>query len=329
MTVKQRPLGQSGLQVSEIGLGCWQLGGDWGPISQHEADAILHAADRSGVTFWDTADVYGGGQSETFIGDFMTAHPNPQRVVATKAGRSAQLYPNQYRREALRTSAEQSRDRLQVDRLDLLQLHCIPFEEMKRGEVFDWLEEMKSDGLIAHYGASVETVEEALYCLDHTQVASLQIIFNVLRQDMADAVLPAAESKGVGIIVRLGLASGLLSGRMTKDQTFTAQDHRHYNKDGAAFHVGETFSGLPFELGVDLADQLKQQYATQMSLADLSLRWLLDHTAVSSIITGASKAEQIQRNAEVSALPPLSKTMHEELSAFYRQNVRQHIRGTL
>jgi aryl-alcohol dehydrogenase-like predicted oxidoreductase len=329
MTVKQRLLGKTGLSVSEIGLGAWQLGGDWGPITQFEANSILRAADHAGVSFWDTADVYGGGQSELFIGDFAQLHPNAKRVVATKAGRNAQLYPDGYTEAQLKDSIEASRDRLQVDSLDLIQLHCIPFAELQRGKVFEWLESFKQSGLIKHYGASVETVEEAEYCLNHTGVSSLQIIFNVLRQDMANSVLPQAEAAQVGIIVRLGLASGLLSGTMTKDRQFSEQDHRTYNRDGGAFHVGETFSGLPFEKGIELANQIKNEFAEPLTLAELSLRWLLDFTAVSSVITGASKPQQIERNAAVSNLTPLSKELHQNLSAFYQQQVRQHIRGVI
>lgn len=329
MSVKQRMLGGTGLEVSEIGLGAWQLGGDWGPITQDEAEAILRAADHAGVSFWDTADVYGGGQSEAFIGGFNRTNPNANRVIATKAGRGAGLFPDGYSEQALRASIEESRERLQVDTIDLLQLHCIPLQEIQRGQVFEWLQAFKQEGLIAHYGASVETVEEARYCLDHTGVESLQIILNTLRQDMAEEVLPQAAQQKVGIIVRLGLASGLLSGTMTKNRQFSEQDHRSYNRDGAAFHVGETFSGLPFELGVDLAEQMKAELPDGITLPEASLRWLLDFDAVSSIITGASKPEQIRRNAAVSELAPLSDELHRKLAGFYQSKVRQHIRGVI
>jgi len=329
MTVKQRQLGDTGLSVSEIGLGAWQLGGDWGPITQIQANTILRAADHAGVTFWDTADVYGGGQSELFIGDYTLRHPNVGRVIASKAGRNSDLYLNGYTEAKLRDSIELSRDRLQVSSINLIQLHCIPFEQLQRGRVFEWLNKFKQEGLIKHFGASVENVAEALFCLNHTEVSSLQIIFNVLRQDMAQQVLPEAERKGVGIVVRLGLASGLLSGCMKKSQQFSEQDHRAYNRDGQTFNVGETFSGLPFELGVDLAEQLKQDYACELSLAEMSLRWLLDFSAVSSVITGASKPEQIERNANVSQLPPLSSELHTTLAEYYKLNVRQHIRGVI
>jgi aryl-alcohol dehydrogenase-like predicted oxidoreductase len=329
MTVQKRILGSTGLKVSEIGLGAWQLGGDWGPITEDHASAILRAADLAEVTFWDTADVYGGGQSESFIGAYQRAHSNADRVIATKAGRFADLYPDGYTEASLRQSIERSRERLRVDTIDLLQLHCIPLGEIQRGRVFEWLQRFKQDGLIAHYGASVETVEEARYCMDHTSVESLQIILNTLRQDMAEKVLPQAAQQQVGIIIRLGLASGLLSGSMTRDRKFAEQDHRSYNRDGQAFHVGETFSGLPFELGVDLAEQMKAYLPAGMTLAEASLRWLLDFDAVSSIITGASKPEQISRNARVSQLPRLPDELHSRLAEFYRTQVRQHIRGVI
>jgi aryl-alcohol dehydrogenase-like predicted oxidoreductase len=327
--MKQRLLGKTGLMVSEIGLGAWQLGGDWGPVTQEEANSILAAADTAGVRFWDTADVYGNGQSEDFIGQYQVANQSGNRVIVSKVGRNSELYPDGYTQEKVRASIERSRDRLQVDSIDLIQLHCIPFAEIQRGQIFEWLHKMQQDGLIKHYGASVETQEEAIYCMENTQVASLQIILNVLRQDMINEVLPMALEKQVGIIVRLGLASGLLSGSMQKDRQFTQQDHRSYNRDGAAFHVGETFSGLPFELGVDLADQIKAQYAGELTLAEMSLRWLLDFEAVSSIITGASKPAQIERNAAVSALPKLPQELHQQLTDFYQAQVRPHIRGVI
>lgn len=326
---KQRPLGSTGYSVSEIGLGCWQLGGDWGALAEGQADSVLQAATEAGVNFWDTADVYGAGASERIIGAFNQMHPDAQRVIVTKAGRDASLYPDGYKRDTLRASIEASRERLLVDTLDLVQLHCIPFAEIQRGAVFYWLEECRQDGLIRYYGASVETVEEARYCLEHTQVASLQLIVNLLRQDMAEQILPLAAEQDVGVIVRLGLASGLLSGKMRKDQQFAAGDHRSYNRDGAAFYVGETFSGLPYELGVDLAEQLKAFCPDGWSLPQLALRWLLDQPAVSSVITGASRPEQIRANAAVSALPPLPPELHQRLSDFYHHTVRSHIRGSI
>jgi len=328
-TIKQRTLGKTGYSVSEIGLGCWQLGGDWGALPEGRADAILQSAAEHGVTFWDTADVYGAGESERLVGTYNATHPDEKRVIVTKAGRTPELYPDGYRCDTLKAAIEASRERLRVERLDLVQLHCIPFEEIQRGRVFEWLNEFQQDGLIKHYGASVETVEEALYCLDHTDVASLQLIVNLLRQDMAEQVLPRALERQVGVIVRLGLASGLLSGKMTKDRVFAEEDHRNFNRDGAAFFVGETFAGLPFETGVDLAEELKQFCPPGLTLPHMALRWLLDQPAVSSVITGASRPEQIADNATVSALPPLAAEVHETLSRFYHDRVRPHIRGAI
>ncbi|PTY37606.1 aldo/keto reductase [Saccharospirillum sp. MSK14-1] len=325
----QRELGGTGYAVSEIGLGCWQLGGDWGALPDGQAEAVLEAASQAGVNFWDTADVYGGGESERIIGAFNQAHPDPQRIIVTKAGRNADLYPDGYRRDTLRASIEASRERLQVETLDLVQLHCIPFAEIQRGAVFEWLDECRQDGLIRYYGASVETVEEATYCLEHTQVASLQLIVNLLRQDMTETVLPLAKEQDVGVIVRLGLASGLLSGKMQKDKVFAAEDHRNFNRDGDAFFVGETFAGLPYETGVDLAEQLKAYCPQGVSLPQLALRWLLDQPAVSSVITGASRPEQIRDNAAVSAMALLPAELHQQLGEFYRQQVRHQIRGAI
>lgn len=325
----QRDLGQTGYSVSEIGLGCWQLGGDWGALPAGQAESVLEAATAAGVNFWDTADVYGGGESERIIGAYHQAHPDADRVIVTKAGRDASLYPDGYRRDTLRASIERSRDRLQVDSLDLVQLHCIPFTEIQRGDVFDWLEECRQDGLIRFYGASVETIEEARYCLEHTQVASLQLIVNLLRQDMAEQILPLAAEQEVGVIVRLGLASGLLSGRMTKDHVFAAEDHRNFNRDGEAFFVGETFAGLPYATGVELAEQLKAFCPPGLSLPQLALRWLLDQPGVSSVITGASRPQQITDNAAASALEALPPELHQQLSDFYHQQVRPHIRGAI
>lgn len=326
---KRRQLGSTGYSVAEIGLGCWQLGGEWGALADGQAESVLQAASAAGVNFWDTADVYGNGQSERSIGAFNQQHPDAERVIVTKAGRNASLYPDGYRRDTLRASIEASRERLQVDSLDLLQLHCIPFAEIQRGEVFDWLEECRQDGLIRYYGASVETVEEARYCLEQTQVASLQLIVNLLRQDMAEQILPLAVDQDVGVIVRLGLASGLLSGRMSKDRVFAAEDHRNFNRDGDAFFVGETFAGLPYATGVELAEQMKAFCPAGWSLAQLALRWLLDQPGVSSVITGASRPQQITDNAAVSGLAPLPAELHRQLSDFYHLQVRSHIRGTI
>ncbi len=328
--MKSRQLGQQGFDVSEVGLGCWQLGSDWGSVSEESSLAILEAAVTNGVTFFDTADVYGNGLSETVIGKFLRqsqalVNQNPVKV-ATKFGRKDGIFPNGYTEEALRRATEGSLERLGVDSLDLLQLHCIPTEVLRKGEVFDWLRRLQQDGLIQHFGASVESVEEGLICLQQEGLLSLQVIFNLFRQKLATELLPQAQEKGVGIIVRLPLASGLLSGKYTRDTTFPADDHRNYNRNGEFFNVGETFAGLPFEQGVNLADQLKEYLPEGMDLAQMAMRWILDHKAVSTIIPGATSPEQAARNARIpeASLPePLMQSLYE----FYNSKVQQHIRG--
>jgi aryl-alcohol dehydrogenase-like predicted oxidoreductase len=324
--MKTRRLGKTGYEVSEIGLGCWQLGGDFGPMGDEEASTIMSTAARFGINFWDTADVYGGGLSEHRVGTF---YGKPEGlVVATKVGRSATLFPDKYTRSGVKESLEGSAQRLCAETLDLVQLHCVPPEILRDGEIFTWLEDFTDEGLIRHYGASVETVEEAFICLEHEKLASLQIIFNLFRQDANEALLGAAKAKDVGIIVRLPLASGLLSGKFTKTTEFVPSDHRNYNRDGQAFSVGETFGGIPFEVGVDLAEGLRP-FAHEMSMAQMALRWILDHDAVSSIIAGASRPEQVAVNAEASDLPPLSDELHRKLGDYYRSEVRPHIRGSI
>ncbi|WP_127144973.1 aldo/keto reductase [Pelagibacterium montanilacus] len=325
--MKTRRLGKTGLEVSEIGLGCWQLGGDFGPVTDEDASTILANAARLGVTFWDTADVYGGGLSEHRIGTF---YGKPAGlVVATKLGRSPALYPDKYTRGGVRESLENSARRLCVETLDLAQLHCVPPAVLKDGEIFTWLEEFKADGLIRNWGASVETIEEALICLEHDGLATLQIIFNLFRQDATEQLFDRAMEKDVGIIVRLPLASGLLSGKFRKDSEFAPSDHRNYNRDGQAFSVGETFSGLPFETGVERAEELRQFMPDGMNMTHFALRWILDHKAVSTVIAGVSRADQIGVNVEAGDLPDLPASVHEKLAAFYRERVRPAVRGAV
>ena len=324
--MKNRMLGSAGFEVSEIGLGCWQLGADWGEaVAEDTAMNILQAAWDSGVTVFDTADVYGAGRSETFIGKFIAQLDQKPRVI-TKFGRGA-VYPDGYTKDSMRAGIEASLERLDVDQLDLVQLHCIPTEELKKGDVFDWLRDLQSEGLIAHFGASVETVEEGKIAMTQEGLLSLQVIFNIFRQKVSRELLPIAAEKGVGIIVRLPLASGVLSGKFTKDTVFDAGDHRNFNRDGQMFNVGETFAGVPFEDAVDLVDELKSDLPAGYAMADYANRWILDHAAVSTIIPGASSPDQARRNASVSALEPLSKDEHDKLQAFYDAKVAAKIRG--
>ncbi len=322
--MQARRLGKTGYEVSEIGLGCWQLGGDFGPVDDVTASDIMRTARSLDVNFWDTADVYGGGLSESRIGAF----PDKKGVlVATKVGRNSSLFPNRYNRRTIKESLTGSLTRLGVETLDLAQLHTIPTEVMADGEVFTIMDDLRDEGLMRHYGASVETIEEGLICLRHEGVTTLQIIFNMFRQDAADRLLPEAQKRNVGIIVRLPLASGLLSGKFRHGQVFAAGDHRNYNRDGQAFSVGETFSGLPFETGVDLARELGQMLPAGAPMAHIAIRWLLDHPAVSTIIAGVTKPAQLRDNVEATRRDPLGERLHEKLRGWYDERVKPAIRG--
>ncbi len=324
--MKTRQLGKDGYGISEVGLGCWQFGGDFGDMQEETALSIMATAVENGVNFFDTANVYGAGRSEDLIGRFLKTCSSPV-TVATKFGRGDDVYPDNYSEDIMRRSVEGSLKRLGVDRLDLLQLHCIPPEILRKGEVFDWLRKLKQEGLIEEFGASVETVAEGLLCMEQDGLLSLQVIFNIFRQKIVSELLPRAKSRGVGIIVRLPLASGLLSGKFTKNTSFANTDHRNYNRDGRFFNVGETFAGLPFETGVELADMIKEVLPDGMSMVQLALRWILDYDAVSVIIPGASSPEQASGNAAVSEIPPLPAALHHMLSDMYTSSIHSQIRG--
>ena len=326
--MQTRMLGDKQLPVTPFGLGCWQLGADWGEAPDEEtAFGILTAATDAGVRFFDTADVYGDGRSERLIGSFLQQTRLPVRV-ATKFGRAGGIYPNGYSRDALRRAVDASRERLQTSSLDLLQLHCIPTAVLRRGEVFDWLRDLEAGGSIRGFGVSVETIDEGLLCLEQAGLQSLQVILNVLRQRPLDELLPAAARRGVGVIARVPLASGVLSGKFSRATRFGESDHRHYNRDGAAFNVGETFGGLPFVQAVEFSRKLEADYLPEgLTMPQFALRWLLDQEAVTTVIPGASSARQAQSNAGVAALPPLLPKLHARLRDFYRQEVEEHIRG--
>lgn len=322
-----RAFGKTGHQVSEIGLGCWQLGGsDWGNVDETQCFAILAAAVEAGVNFFDTADVYGGGRSEELIGKFLkqTGH---EIFVATKLGRTAELYPDGYTEASLRAATEASLTRLGVETLDLTQLHCVPTAILQEGEIFEWLRKLRDEGKIQQFGASVESMDEALTCLEQPGLASLQIIFNLFRQKPAEVLFPAALARKVALIVRLPLASGALAGKLTATTVFPENDHRNYNRDGLAFNVGETFAGLPYQKAVELADALKPLVPAGLTMAQMAQRWILDHPAVTTVITGASRPAQVTANAGASALPPLAPELHATLRKFYQTEVSTHIRG--
>jgi aryl-alcohol dehydrogenase-like predicted oxidoreductase len=324
-----RIFGKTGRVVGEVGLGCWQIGGNWGDVSDDTALAILRTAYELGTTFYDTADVYGSGRSETLIGKFLKETKARDRLfIATKLGRRGDPgWPQNFTRAIVRQHTEDSLRKLGVDAVDLTQCHCIPPDVLMRGEVFGWLEELKQEGKIKAYGASVEAMDEALWCTQQPGCASLQIIFNIFRQKPIHVLFDTARAKGVALIVRLPLASGLLGGKMTKATTFPAEDHRNFNRDGQAFNVGETFAGLPFEKGVELADGLKSHVPAGQTMAEWALRWCLDFEAVSVIIPGAKSPEQARGNIRAGGLAPLGATEHVQLAAYYERNVAAHIRG--
>ncbi|MDW8242300.1 MAG: aldo/keto reductase [Thermogemmata sp.] len=326
--MKTRPFGD--IPVSEVGLGCWQLGGDqWGDMDDSTALAVLHAAADAGVTFLDTADVYGLGRSEMLIGRFLKERGRKGFFIASKFGRfPTPGWPANFSPAVIRQHIEASLQRLGIDRLDLIQLHCLPREQLRRDELWHTLRQLQQEGKIARFGASVESVVEADDCLQQPDCASLQIIFNIFRQTPAlSGLLERCQQRGVAIIVRLPLASGLLGGRYTVQTTFPPNDHRYFNRNGERFNVGETFAGLGFEKGLELVEQLKTLVPAEPPLPLLALRWCLDHSAVTTVIPGARRPEQARLNASASDLPPLPMDLHQRLREFFLQQVKPCIRG--
>jgi len=325
--VQTRQLGRTARQVSVVGLGCWQLGADWGDVDESDALAVLHAAVDDGVTFLDTADVYGDGRSETLIGRLLAERPDAGLTVATKMGRRADPHvPEAYTIDAFRTWTDRSRRNLGVDRLDLVQLHCPPPPVLSDDRVYDALDALVDEGAIAAYGVSVETCEEALAAIARPDVATVQIILNAFRRKPIEQVLPAAEAAGVGIIARVPLASGLLSGKYDERTTFASGDHRTYNRGGDAFDVGETFSGVPFEVGVRAARRVTA-LAQPHPAAQVALRWILDQPGVSTVIPGACNGDQVRGNVGAAALEPLDADLLEQLTAVYDEEIREHVHG--
>jgi len=318
-----------GTSVAEIGLGTWQLGSaDWGNVNEQDAFAILQAYVDAGGNFIDTADVYGMGVSETVIGKFLKA-TSKEIFIATKLGRRGDEpngWPQNFTYDAMKRQAEDSLKRLDISQLFLEQLHCIPTEQMQAGNVFENLRKLQQEGLIKHFGASVETSEEALICLEQDGLASLQIIFNLFRQHVADEVFAKAKEKNVAIIVRVPLASGLLTGRFNEHTSFADNDHRNYNANGEKFNAGETFSGVDFKEGVQLANEIKSMLPDDR-MAQWAIRWILDHPEVTTVIPGASKISQVHSNVEASGLSPLSQQAHTALRKLYDEKIHDKIRG--
>ncbi|MCE6999776.1 aldo/keto reductase [Saccharothrix sp. S26] len=320
--MENRNAGRLGRQVGVVGLGCWQLGADWGQVEESDALAVLHAAADTGVNFFDTADVYGDGRSETLIGKFLRERGDAGITVATKMGRRVDQTPENYTRENFLAWNDRSRANLGVDTLDLVQLHCPPTPVYSTDEVFDALDEMVEAKRIAAYGVSVETVEEALTAIARPGVASVQIILNALRLKPLERVLPAAAEAGVAIIARVPLASGLLSGKYTASTTFSADDHRNYNRNGDAFDVGETFSGVPFEVGLEAVERLRPLVPAGATMAQFALRWVVDQPGVTVVIPGARNAEQARANSAAADLAPLLAEALDEVRAVYDSLIR-------
>lgn len=329
----ERILGRTERAVSTVGLGTWQLGGDWGAVTDTDAMALMEAAVESGVTLFDTADVYGDGQSEKLIGRFLAEHPEHRVVVATKMGRRAELDPANYTEANFRSWVDRSRQNLGVDRLDLVQLHCPPSAVYSRDAVYDALDTLVDEGLIAAYGVSVETCDEALTAISRRGTATVQIILNAFRLKPLDFVLPAAIEAGVGILARVPLASGLLSGKYRADTTFAESDHRNYNRHGEAFDIGETFSGVDFETGVEaakefsaLVEALPGDGSAPVSPAQAALAWVIQQPGVTAVIPGARSAEQARANAAAADVAPLGDDFMAGVRDIYDRKFSDQIR---
>ncbi|KNE81120.1 aldo/keto reductase [Streptomyces fradiae] len=323
--MEQRVLGRTGREVSVVGLGTWQLGADWGEVREEDALAVLDAAVASGVTFFDTADVYGDGRSEQLIGRYLRERPDAGIFTATKMGRRAEQLPEHYNLDNFRAWTDRSRANLGVDTLDLVQLHCPPTPVYSSDAVFDALDTLVAEKRVAAYAVSVETCEEALAAIARPGTASVQIILNPFRLKPLERVLPAAAEAGVGIIARVPLASGLLSGRYTRDTVFSADDHRTYNRHGEAFDQGETFSGVDFATGVEAAAEFAGLAPEGATPAQTALRWIIQQPGVTSVIPGARSPEQARANAEAAALPPLPRPTLDAVRELYDRRIRAQV----
>jgi len=321
-----RPFGRTGWKVSEIGFGAWAIGGSWGEVSESDARDALFAALEAGTTFIDTADVYGDGRSERIIRAVLRDWRGPRPIVATKAGRRLSPHvADGYTRENLAAFVDRSRENLGVDTLDLVQLHCPPTGVYYRPEVFDALDGLVAAGKIRHYGVSVEKVEEALKSIEYPGVASVQIIYNLFRQRPQELFFREAQARQVGVIVRVPLASGLLTGKLRRDSRFAADDHRHFNRHGEAFDVGETFAGVPYEVAIDAVEALRALVPQDTTMAAFALRWILMADAVSVVIPGAKNRSQALANAVAGDLPPLSVETMRAARQIYEDRIARHV----
>ncbi|WP_432013189.1 aldo/keto reductase [Streptomyces cucumeris] len=324
--MEQRVCGRTGRKVSVVGLGTWQLGAGWGDVTEADARSVLDAAVEAGVTFFDTADVYGDGRSEQLIGRFLRDRPDAGIFVATKMGRRADPHIEEaYTLDNFRAWTDRSRANLGVDVLDLVQLHCPPTPVHSSDAVFDALDTLVAEERIAAYGVSVETCDEALAAIARPGTASVQIILNPFRLKPLEQVIPAAREAGVGIIARVPLASGLLSGKYTRDTVFAADDHRSFNRHGEQFDQGETFSGVDYEKGVEAAVEFGELAPEGATAAQTALRWIVQQPGVTSVIPGARSPEQARANARAAALPPLPQTTLDAVGALYDRRIRAQV----
>lgn len=324
--MKLRTLGRTGQRVSEIGFGAWAIGGTWGEVSLEDARAALHAALDAGVTFIDTADVYGDGRSEKIIAEVLKQRGGERPFVATKLGRRLSPHVAEgYNAKNLNDFIDRSRDNLQTDTLDLVQLHCPPTEIYYSPEVFAVMDEMVAAGKIRHYGVSVEKVEEGLKALEFPNVASIQLIYNIFRQRPAERLLHEAKSRDVAIIARVPLASGLLTGKMHADSVFAADDHRTFNRHGEAFDKGETFSGVPYEVALEAVEDIRRFVPGDITMALFALRWILMNDDVSVVIPGAKNREQAEANARASGVDALSAETMTALKQLYQEKIAPHV----
>lgn len=325
--MKYNQLGQTDMKISEVSLGTWAIGGDWGNVSETEAIRSLHHAIDCGVNFFDTADVYGGGRSEKLLGSVLKER-SEQIYIATKFGRKDNFADlSNYTYEKVKAYCESSLRNLGTEAIDLYQIHCPSTEVLTDQGVFEVLETLKKEGKIRYYGVSVETDDQGKFVLDNTKASSLQVIFNLLRQKSGKEMIAQAAKQHVGILARVPLASGLLTGKYTKDSRFPENDHRHYNRDGAAFNVGETFGGLPFEKAIELVEQVRWIADGRESMADAALKWILQQTGVTTVIPGFKSMAQINSNLRAATAKPFTVAELEQLSDFYWTEVHDHIRG--
>jgi aryl-alcohol dehydrogenase-like predicted oxidoreductase len=320
--VEYRRLGKTGRDVSVIGFGAWAIGADWGNVDDAQSIRALHAAADAGVTLIDTADVYGDGRSEQVIGRFLRERPGERFFVATKMGRRVALDTALYTPEAFRAWTDRSRDNLKMDRLDLVQLHCLPTSIYYNPEIFAALDDLVAAGAIANYGVSVEKVEEGLKAIEFPGVASVQIIFNMLRQRPADRFLAEAKRRDVGVLARVPMASGLLTGKMTKQTAFDASDHRSYNRHGESFDVGETFAGVDFDAGLAFVEELRALVPGDATMAQMALRWILMFDGVTAAIPGAKSPEQARGNAAAADLAAIASATLERIRAMYEKSIK-------